>query len=163
MDCPKCVGKLQKKQAEGIEIDVCFVCEGIWFDSNELKEILKRDSLNFKKIDLGREELDGKEAGELKEKLDNKTGRCPVCNKSKSLVKKKFKDVNVDICPIGHGLWLDGGEIHELRKRGSVDFEDKANHIKDLLQYAFSQDGFKDFLNRITGRNKKNNWENVIK
>lgn len=48
MDCPKCVGKLQKKIMEDIEIDTCFVCEGIWFDANELEDVVKRDSHNFK-------------------------------------------------------------------------------------------------------------------
>ena len=42
MDCPKCVGELQKKRMEHVEVDSCFVCEGVWFDAGELKEILKK-------------------------------------------------------------------------------------------------------------------------
>ena len=35
MNCPKYVGKLEKKKMEGDEADVCFVREGIWFDAGE--------------------------------------------------------------------------------------------------------------------------------
>ena len=44
MNCPKCVGKLEKKKVENVDIDTCFTCEGIWFDAGELEAIIKADS-----------------------------------------------------------------------------------------------------------------------
>lgn len=151
MNCPKCVGKLQKKKMEDIEADVCFVCEGIWFDAGELEEVIKRDSQDFDYIDVGEEEFDGAEAEEFKKDLDAKTGKCPRCEDGTPLTKKEYKGkhkINVDVCPKGHGVWLDGGEIQELRKRGQVDLKDKIEFFKDFLDYAFSKTGFKDLMGR---------------
>jgi Zn-finger nucleic acid-binding protein len=151
MDCPKCVGNLSKKTMENIEVDVCFVCEGIWFDATELEEVIKRDSHDFKFLDIGREEFDGREVAEFKKEFDTKTGKCPRCNDGTALVRKEYEGkhiVNVDICPKGHGVWFDGGEIKELRKRGLVDIKDQLDFHLEFLRYIFSKDGFRDFMHR---------------
>lgn len=158
MDCPKCVGKLEKKIMEDIEVDTCFACEGIWFDASELEEAVKRDSHNFKFLDVGREEFDGKEAAEFKKEFDTEIGKCPRCSDGTMLVCKKYKGkhtVNIDICPKGHGVWLDGGEIEELRKRGLVNLKDQVNFHLEFLRYIFSKDGFRDFMRQISRGNKK--------
>lgn len=77
MDCPKCLGKLQKKTMEYIEVDSCFACEGIWFDAGELKDAIKRDSKDFEFIDIDRDEFDGKETAGLTKELDEKKGTVP--------------------------------------------------------------------------------------
>jgi len=149
MDCPKCVGKLQKKKLENVEVDACFVCEGIWFDAGELEEVIKRDSKDFEYIDVGREEFDGAEVASLKEELDAKKGKCPRCQDGTQLVRKERAGrhtINVDVCPKGHGVWLDGGEILQLRERGLVALKEQWDHLKDFLRYAFSKEGFKDLF-----------------
>jgi Zn-finger nucleic acid-binding protein len=155
MDCPKCVGLLKKKLMEDIEVDSCPVCEGIWFDAGELEEIIKRDSHDFDYIDVGREEFDGKELSDLKKELDSGSGKCPRCEDATMLVRREYKGkhkINVDICPKGHGLWLDGGEIEELRKRGLVNLKDRIDFELELVRFAFSKEGFKAFIRRVTGR-----------
>lgn len=157
MNCPKCAGKLQKKDMVGVEVDVCYICEGIWFDAGELKQVIEADSKNFKYIDVGKEEFDGKEAAEYHKMLDKKRGKCPRCEDGTMLVPEEYKGkhtINVDICPKGHGIWLDGGEIAELRKRGLADLKDRMEAIKDVMKYSFSKDGFNDFLRRIGLRKK---------
>ena len=72
MDCPRCPGKLEKKVMEGLEVDACFICEGIWFDAGELEKDITADSRDFDFIDVGREEFDGKETAEIKKELDRK-------------------------------------------------------------------------------------------
>jgi len=151
MDCPKCVGKLEKKKMESIEVDSCFVCEGIWFDAGELEEVIKKDAEDFEYIDVGNEEFDGAEAAEFKKELNAKKGKCPRCQDGALLIKKEYEGkhkINVDICPKGHGVWLDGGEIQELRKRGLVNLKERIDFIKDFLSYAFSKEGFNDFMRR---------------
>jgi Zn-finger nucleic acid-binding protein len=158
MKCPKCPGKLEKKTIENIEVDVCFVCEGVWFDAGELEEVIKRDSKDFKFIDVGREELDGAEIVDVREKLDEKTGECPRCSDGTLLIKDTYKgahEITVDVCPKGHGLWLDGGEISKLRKRGLVNAKDQLDFHLKLLRYMWSKDGFRDFKNRIFRRRHK--------
>src|SRR3990167_11063713 len=121
MDCPKCVGKLEHKNAENVEVDVCFVCEGIWFDAGELEKVIEADSRDFKFIGLDKEELDGKEITDLRAELDKKETICPRCGNGIKLARKEHQGrhkINVDVCPKCNGIWLDGGEIKELRKRG---------------------------------------------
>lgn len=157
MDCPKCVGKLEKKKIENIEVDVCSVCEGIWFDAGELKEVLEADAKDFDYIDVGREEFDGKELAAAEIDLNERIGKCPRCNNNIVLIQTRYEknpDLVVDICPMGHGLWLDGGEIQKLRKRGLVNLKDWLGTRLEFLRYAFSKDGFKDFKSKFKSRKK---------
>ena len=40
--CPKCTGKLDSYTFEGIALDRCRECEGIWLDRGELEAIIRR-------------------------------------------------------------------------------------------------------------------------
>ena len=50
MYCPKCkLGKLEEKtfgvlEDNEIKIDICFLCNGIWFDKDELKKTLQLEN-----------------------------------------------------------------------------------------------------------------------
>lgn len=152
MNCPKCLGKLEEKITEDFKVDVCFVCEGIWFDADELKNVLEADAKDFKFIDLSRKEFDGEETKDFRDTFDKAEAVCPKCQDNVKLVKKEFQGkhkVNVDICPRCNGIWLDGGEINELRKRGLVDIKEKINANISLLQYIFSIKGIKAFFRKV--------------
>ena len=43
LQCPRCDGRLQPVMFEGVEIDVCDKCGGVWLDANELEALTKRD------------------------------------------------------------------------------------------------------------------------
>ena len=154
MDCPKCVGKLEKKMIENIEVDSCFVCEGLWFDAGELEKALTADSKDFDFIDVGREEFDGKEAADLKDELNKKLGLCPRCTDKTLLMRGPYKGkykTTVDVCPKGHGLWLDGGEINNLRDRSLVKIKEQEEYFREIMRYMFSSDGFQDFKRQVFG------------
>ena len=40
--CPKCPGKLESYTFEGIALDRCSECEGIWLDRGELDAIVRK-------------------------------------------------------------------------------------------------------------------------
>ncbi|HBR01707.1 MAG TPA: hypothetical protein DD738_03770 [Ruminiclostridium sp.] len=42
MDCPICHIKLQMAERQGIEIDYCPQCRGIWLDRGELDKLIER-------------------------------------------------------------------------------------------------------------------------
>jgi len=131
MKCPKCIGKLEEKNVENVKVDICWVCEGVWFDQSELEKVLSADSRDFNKIDLDRDILDGKEAARMHEEFDEKIGICPKCENNTHLERKDYlKGVFVDICPKCQGIWLDGGEIHKLRDRTLVKIADRIYEIK---------------------------------
>lgn len=61
MNCPVCNEQLLISNKQGIEIDYCPKCRGIWLDRGELEKIIERsnqinqnyrtDDRNFKKYD----------------------------------------------------------------------------------------------------------------
>ena len=40
MDCPRCKSSLTTRTTEGIEIDVCEKCGGVWLDKGELGKLV---------------------------------------------------------------------------------------------------------------------------
>ncbi len=42
MHCPHCVEELKITERQGIEIDYCPVCRGVWLDRGELDKIIER-------------------------------------------------------------------------------------------------------------------------
>jgi uncharacterized protein len=134
MNCPKCIGKLSEKEiVRSIHADVCFLCEGIWLDKGEFGSLIRLDSKDFLFDDLSSSEYDGSEIKELAQELNDKEGHCPRCS-NVTLTKSKYRgkkgDLMIDECPQCHGIWLDGGEIHQVRDRGLVDFIKRLSMLK---------------------------------
>ena len=44
MDCPQCRTALVMSERQGIEIDYCPKCRGIWLDRGELDKIIERSN-----------------------------------------------------------------------------------------------------------------------
>jgi uncharacterized protein len=44
LNCPKCEGKLVESDFQGIKIDVCNKCHGVWFDAGELAQVTEKDA-----------------------------------------------------------------------------------------------------------------------
>ena len=40
MNCPRCSTAMKARTREGIEVDVCETCGGLWLDAGELTKIL---------------------------------------------------------------------------------------------------------------------------
>ena len=43
MQCPRCDGTLYETTYEGITIDVCNKCTGVWLDAGELAQVAAKD------------------------------------------------------------------------------------------------------------------------
>ena len=50
MKCPNCNVSLVMTDRNGIEIDYCPDCRGVWLDRGELDKIIERSSQNVKNI-----------------------------------------------------------------------------------------------------------------
>lgn len=49
INCPKCVGKCGAIELGGKEntiVNQCFICEGLWFDRDELDKVLSREFMD---------------------------------------------------------------------------------------------------------------------
>jgi Zn-finger nucleic acid-binding protein len=44
MNCPVCITELKIADRQGIEIDFCPKCRGVWLDRGELDKIMERSS-----------------------------------------------------------------------------------------------------------------------
>jgi hypothetical protein len=74
------------------------------------------------KLDAERAELDRKQRDSERERYYM---RCPKCGAR--LDEQDVEHVKVDVCPEGHGTWLDAGELELLRhteRRGLGRFVD---------------------------------------
>lgn len=144
MKCPKCPGKLKEITVENVKVDICWICEGIWFDKDELEKVLMADSKNFNLNQLGHSDMDGKEIETLRQQINDQIGACPRCSDGTNLNKENYvlnPKVEIDVCPKGHGIWLDGGEVQLLRKRTLADIVHNFDEFKVALSEMFSNLG----------------------
>ncbi len=119
MDCPACKHELSEKQVGDVVVETCRGgCGGIWFDDRELR---KFDDLGDI---VGTELLSIERAENLK--VDGEAIRyCPKCSAEE--LCRRFYDVHsrveIDQCLHCSGIWLDVGELKEIRKQYHSDEE----------------------------------------
>jgi Zn-finger nucleic acid-binding protein len=106
--CPRCAGKLERVELDGVHVEQCARCLGCFVRTEDFSELLKRD-----------------EAGEVEPKhfaplapgraLPRQTllalVRCPHC--PREMDRARFAErasLVVDVCA-PHGIWLDAGEL----------------------------------------------------
>ncbi|HYG66696.1 MAG TPA: zf-TFIIB domain-containing protein [Anaeromyxobacteraceae bacterium] len=53
MHCPKCGMKMQEVHMRGVDVDVCFSCNGVFLDAGELEKIEKPESRGVMSAILG--------------------------------------------------------------------------------------------------------------
>ena len=85
---------------EGVEIDYCTNCKGVWLDEGELERFAG---------------LDPKQGRKLK---------CPSC--SGVMQTKIIENIEIDYCPWCETVWLDGGEMEKLHKMDAEEGGDKS-------------------------------------
>ena len=111
MICPVCKSDMIVVEYNNIELDHCNDCHGVWFDSTELELLLQSMKLENQNLLLD-DILKSPEA-----ESSEKKRKCPICKKNmKKTTVGEHPGVLVDVCPQGHGLWFDGGEMAQLLK-----------------------------------------------
>jgi uncharacterized protein len=111
MICPTCGKDAVIVEYQDIELDYCPACHGVWFDAGELELLLEAASLGSDTAYLAGI-LQSPEAATAEAKR-----RCPVCRrKMKKAYVDEAKKIITDVCPGGHGIWFDGGEVAGLVK-----------------------------------------------
>jgi Zn-finger nucleic acid-binding protein len=55
MDCPRCkLATMEERDRQGIVIDVCEQCRGIWLDRGELEKLITRATREMEGLDSDR-------------------------------------------------------------------------------------------------------------
>ena len=102
MHCPKCRKESLKEIQVGdfkTSLDHCRTCGGIWFDRRELETIMT-EAVKDLVVPSGANESDR---------------MCPRDFEAMYSFKYPQTEVSVDMCRKCRGLWLDGGELTEIK------------------------------------------------
>ena len=114
MECPKCESEMEVVEYEGISVDRCTMCRGMWFDMLEhehLKAIEGSES-----IDIGSDEL-----GEHYNKIDHI--KCPACKSQLiRMVDRDQPHIWYEACTSCYGVFFDAGEFRDYKERTVLDF-----------------------------------------
>jgi Zn-finger nucleic acid-binding protein len=109
MKCPDCNADLVQKKRDGVEMEFCPSCQGMWLTRQELAQ------LEDEVFDFG-----DNEKGSLMLGSSPSTRKCPQCNNAMRTFEYRFYDLELDFCPDQHGYWLDADEdkrVLELMKK----------------------------------------------
>ncbi len=124
MICPVCKESMVILELSEVEIDYCTGCNGIWLDSGELELLLEDAEERAKLLTTLSTDLVHKE----------KPYQCPICNKKMEKVYiGENKNVLIDRCIKGHGLWFDKGELKAVLELSA----DEDNKVLNLLKEMF--------------------------
>ncbi|MDH3615963.1 MAG: MFS transporter [Gammaproteobacteria bacterium] len=114
MRCPKCRADMEQIDVEGIEVDRCTICNGIWFDAGEM-DLLKNKQAAAA-IDIG----DAK-TGKQSNAIDSY--QCPRCSGAMiKVVDPRQTHIWYETCSSCHGSYLDAGELRDLSNVTIADF-----------------------------------------
>jgi Zn-finger nucleic acid-binding protein len=130
MRCPVDNSDMIVVEHQKIELDFCLRCTGVWIDAGELDLLV--DRLTSQKTGLSRTDLMTPCQAEASE---NKY-KCPVCSHKmdKAWLCHQPK-ILIDSCPLGDGLWFDGGELHQvLQQLAPQDAPDIASFLNNAFQ-----------------------------
>lgn len=123
LQCPKCKVQLRVALKDGIEIDTCEKCQGVWADFADEKTLLEIKTEVFTIDELRR--LRRQYAPSFT-RQEIQYFPCPVCQK---LMHRRnwgsHSGVVVDRCE-DHGTWHDAGEIEKIRdfiRIGGIEYE----------------------------------------
>jgi Zn-finger nucleic acid-binding protein len=109
MRCPVDKKDMIVVEHQKIELDYCLQCSGVWFDASELEllvETLKGQGAQITNTDP----LKTSQAA-----VKEDARKCPHCgHKMDKVWMGNAPKVLIDNCPRGHGLWFDGGELHQV-------------------------------------------------
>ncbi len=126
LSCPRCAKKppMRGVVLQGIRVDACFACHGMWFETGALEHAVQAEST--KPPEPARRRGGGSPvSGATSAPEDVKYLECPRCKGGMArqpLARKPL--VIADRCG-AHGTWLDGGEFDQLlavaRARGPAE------------------------------------------
>lgn len=106
MNCPKCkTERLAPFTIEGVTVDRCAACAGVWFDATELSQLLSEEARHVAQL------LEGS----MSEQADGTKADCPRdASKMMRVYSAIDHSVILDVCGECRGVWLDGGEFEKL-------------------------------------------------
>jgi Zn-finger nucleic acid-binding protein len=136
MKCPDCDVDLVEGKRDGVDMEICPSCRGMWLTCGELAQ------LEDEVFDFGDEEK-----GSLTLVSTPSNRKCPQCGKAMKSFEYRFYDLQMDFCEELHGYWLVADEdkrVLELMRKEEKNLarkvlaEDRfAAHLRYLRSGSF--------------------------
>lgn len=110
--CPDCRSPLKSESFQGIELDLCEICAGIWFDMGELRRLMDSEPHALIKA-----EDRVKPAGDPRPDRSDAPRLCPRCR----LPMQPYRYMHasfiwLDGCERCSGIWADEGELQLIEE-----------------------------------------------
>ena len=114
MRCPKCRADMVQIAIDGVEVDRCSTCHGLWFDEGELSQMRSKEAAAV--LDTG-----DVATGKQQNKIEHY--RCPRCaGPMNRLVDPQQTHIWFEQCGTCRGSFFDAGELTDLANVTASDF-----------------------------------------
>ena len=143
MKCPNDHTDLKQTKRDGVQMDICPNCKGMWLTRHELAE------LEDKVFNFGDDEKGSLMLGSSSTNLS-----CPECAKPMKSFQYRLYDLEMDFCEDGHGYWLTANEDKRVLELMNTE-------EKNLGRTVLAEDRFAAHLKRLrSGRflDRMNEW-----
>lgn len=140
MKCPHCSAELAAAKRDGIDVEACPACQGMWLTAQEL------DQLEDEAFDLGKK-------GSLVFNPAPSSHACPECGKALLSFQYRDYDLELEYCADGHGFWLQAGEdkrVLELMRQEEKSLE-RAFSAQDSWGSHLKHWRSPSFIDRLRG------------
>jgi len=128
MRCPKCDENLEEIKINGVKVDRCGNCGGLWFDRDELRIVRdhRDENLSWLEFDLWKDKN--------KLAVSGKSIDCPRDGKPLFKIKYGKTNVLVDVCLDCRGVWLDKDELDKIISalKAKISSETIPEYLNDL-------------------------------
>jgi len=124
MKCPNDNAELVPSRRDGLAMETCPVCNGMWLTRQELAQ------LEDKVFDFGDDEKGSLMVGSSPTALP-----CPECAQPMKSFQYRLYDLEMDFCGAGHGYWLTADEDQRVLELMKVE-------EKNLGRTVLAQDRF---------------------
>ena len=115
MGCPACGESLVVYELEGVEVDCCAGCAGVWLDRGELGALAQLAGSPDSALEQRLAAAQTAPAPAANSTAAQPTRRCPRCRAAlEHLLLPGPLALALDRCPRGDGLWFDPGELQTL-------------------------------------------------
>ena len=109
MKCPKCHTDMKKIEFEGVEVDRCFNCYGLWFDFQEQKQL--KDKKGAIELDSG-DVATGQRTNLIRQVYCPRDGALMT-----PMVDLKQPHISYEACPHCYGVFFDAGEFKDYSQK----------------------------------------------
>ncbi|MEA3491737.1 MAG: zf-TFIIB domain-containing protein [Campylobacterota bacterium] len=161
INCPVCetqLGRMDIGLKEKMIVHHCDTCDGLFIQSHHLQKSIDNIGKNVTTINpkIIRFVLDNPRQEKQKERFYR---RCPYCNIMMQRINyRAVSGVIIDQCS-QHGIWLDGGELHQIFEWKKVGGEIKIQNYQRLAPLSIGSyqsnkyfpDPIEDFFRWLMG------------